>query len=178
MRSSCSARVSAFVTSLPSGLRRALALCNRPRMIASLCRSASNTVATVVANSRGDSRGGDRSAVEGIPRSAGGATRGDRSAVDGIPRSAGGATRGDREVRDAVGGARCVLFKVHLHESVTSHQLTLQSLDRRQVCVCSSYAMQPGACLINNRRKMPLRVVRSSYLYLWNVSSRAVRVQM
>src|SRR6185437_251221 len=110
MRSSCSARVSAFVTSLPSGLRRALALCNRPRMIASLCRSASNTVATVVANSRSDSRGGDRSALEGIPR------------------SADGATRGDREVRDAVGGARCVLFKVHLHESVTSHQLTLQSL--------------------------------------------------
>src|ERR1700730_7158448 len=39
---------------------------------------------------------GDRSAAEGIPRSAGGATRGTRSAAEGIPRSAGGATRGTR----------------------------------------------------------------------------------
>ncbi len=39
---------------------------------------------------------GNRSAAEGIPRSASGATRGNRSAAEGIPRSAGGATRGTR----------------------------------------------------------------------------------
>jgi 5'-methylthioadenosine phosphorylase len=37
---------------------------------------------------------GDRSAAEGIPRSARGATRDNRSAAEGIPRSADGATRG------------------------------------------------------------------------------------
>ncbi|MFL6601353.1 MAG: FAD-dependent monooxygenase [Steroidobacteraceae bacterium] len=45
---------------------------------------------------------GDRSAAEGIPRSASGATRGDRSAAEGIPRSASGATRGDRSAAEGI----------------------------------------------------------------------------
>jgi negative regulator of flagellin synthesis FlgM len=41
---------------------------------------------------------GNRSAAEGIPRSASDATRGNRSAAEGIPRSAGDATRDAQSV--------------------------------------------------------------------------------
>jgi citrate synthase len=44
----------------------------------------------------------DRSAAEGIPRSAGGATRDNRSAAEGIPRSASGATRDNRSAAEGI----------------------------------------------------------------------------